>query len=66
MNALLHNNFPGKIYPVNPGRKTIQGLDCYPSLDAIDDEIDLAILSVAAEDVPTQLRLGCDRGGGCR
>lgn len=64
VNSLLHNNFPGKIYPVNPGRETIQGLDCYPSLDAIDDEIDLAILSVAAEDVPAQLRLGCDCGVG--
>ncbi|MBC7138937.1 MAG: acetate--CoA ligase family protein [Defluviimonas sp.] len=64
VNSLLHNNFPGKIYPVNPGREKIQGLDCHPSLDAIKDEIDLVILSVAADDVPDQLRLGCDCGVG--
>lgn len=64
VNSLLHNNFPGKIYPVNPGREKIQGLDCHRSLDAIKDEIDLVILSVAADDVPDQLRLGCDCGVG--
>ncbi len=64
VNSLLHNNFPGKIYPVNPGREKIQGLDCHPSLDAIKDEIDLVILSVAADDVPDQLRLGCECGVG--
>ena len=60
VNALLHNHFPGRIYPVNPGRDRIQGLDCYPSLDAIKEGVDLVILSVAADEVPGQLRLGCD------
>lgn len=65
VDSLLHNSFPGRIYPVNPGREKIQGLDCYPSLDAIGEDIDLVILAVAADDVPAQLRLGCSlRVGG--
>ena len=64
VNALLHNDFPGKIYPVNPGREQIQDLDCHPSVDAIGEAVDLVILSVPAEDVPDQLRMGCDCGVG--
>lgn len=64
VNSLLHNDFPGNIYPVNPGREKIQGLDCYPSLDKIDGDVDLVILSVAADDVPDQLRLACECGVG--
>lgn len=64
VNALLHNDFPGKIYPVNPGREQIQGLDCHPSVDAIGEAVDLVILSVPADDVPDQLRMGCDCGVG--
>ena len=62
--SLLHNDFPGKIYPVNPGRKIIQGIECYPSLDAIKNDVDLVILAVSADDVPDQLRLGCALGVG--
>ncbi|EAQ02446.1 putative pimeloyl-CoA synthetase [Pseudooceanicola batsensis HTCC2597] len=64
VNALLHNSFPGKVYPVNPGRETIQGLECHPSLAAIAEPVDLVILSVPADDVPNQLRMGCDCGVG--
>ena len=64
MNALLHNDFPGKIYPVNPGREQIQGLKCHPSVDAIGEAVDLVILSVPADDVPDQLRMGRDCGVG--
>ncbi|MGR3550298.1 acetate--CoA ligase family protein [Pseudooceanicola sp.] len=64
VNSLLHNDFPGKVYPVNPGREKIQGLDCYKSLDQIGKDVDLVILSVAAEEVPDQLRLGVECGVG--
>jgi acyl-CoA synthetase (NDP forming) len=64
VNALLHNDFPGAIYPINPGREKIQGLECHPSLDKIDGDVDLVILSVAADDVPDQLRLACECGVG--
>ncbi|MBI2876916.1 MAG: acetate--CoA ligase family protein [Candidatus Tectomicrobia bacterium] len=45
---LLHNGYPGKIFPINPSRPEIRGLTCYPSIQAIppEEEIDLAFLLV--------------------
>jgi acyl-CoA synthetase (NDP forming) len=44
--------FAGRIYPVNPGAAEIQGLKAYPSVQAIPDELDCAIISVPAPAVP--------------
>ncbi len=44
--------FPGKIYPVNPNAKNIDGFRCYPNLQTINDDIDLAIISVNAKLLP--------------
>jgi len=38
--------FKGRIYPVNPNAEKILGLECYPNLKSIDDDIDLAIVAV--------------------
>jgi acyl-CoA synthetase (NDP forming) len=46
---MLEAGFEGPIYPVNPARDAIQGLKAYPSLEAIDGEIDCALLAVSAE-----------------
>ncbi|WP_454689707.1 acetate--CoA ligase family protein [Achromobacter aloeverae] len=43
--------YAGPIYPINPKRDTIQGLKCYPSVTAVDGEVDLAIISVPAQEV---------------
>lgn len=40
--------FQGKIYPVNLKAKQILGLDCYPSVLAIKEKVDLAIIMVPA------------------
>ena len=32
------------VYPVNPGRETLDGVRCYPSLLAIEDDLDLAVI----------------------
>jgi len=53
--AVMHNllHFPGKVYPINNKRDTIQGLKAYPTvLDIPDDEIDLAVITVPARHVP--------------
>jgi len=42
--ALLDQGYPGKIYPVNPKAEEIDGLKSYPSLSAIPDPVDLAII----------------------
>jgi predicted CoA-binding protein/GNAT superfamily N-acetyltransferase len=40
--------FTGRTYPVNPHAKTIDGLECYRSVDAIPEQVELAIVAVPA------------------
>jgi acyl-CoA synthetase (NDP forming) len=46
--SLLEGGFKGCIYPVNPGITEVLGLTAYPSVQAIPDEIDLAVILVPA------------------
>lgn len=48
--ALQDQNFRGKIYPVNPTADRIDGLKAYPSVSAIPDSVDLAIILVPHHD----------------
>ena len=54
--AVFHNlldaGYQGVLYPVNPKAKSIQGVKAYPSLTAIPDEIDMAVIIVPAPIVP--------------
>ncbi|MGE4369849.1 MAG: acetate--CoA ligase family protein [Burkholderiaceae bacterium] len=43
--------FQGVIYPVNPGRTTVQGLPCYPSLAALPQAPDAAVVAVGSDRV---------------
>lgn len=49
--SLIENNYPGKIYPVNPAYKELNGLPCYKSIDQIPYKIDLAIIAIPANAV---------------
>lgn len=51
LSFLRKNGFPGQIYPVNPNYPDIDGLKCYPSLAAIGQPIDLAIVIIPARAV---------------
>lgn len=48
--SLLHNlvvnEFNGAIYPVNPEARAIHSLKCYPTVEAIPDPVDLAVILV--------------------
>lgn len=50
---VLHNlivfEFQGKLFPVNPGADVVHSMKCYPSVSAIDDDVDLAILIVPSK-----------------
>ncbi len=48
----LKRSYRGKIYPVNPKAREILGLKVYPSLRAIPDDVDLAVIAVPAPIVP--------------
>ncbi|PND33653.1 CoA-binding protein [Achromobacter pulmonis] len=45
---LRQHGYEGRIIPVNPRADTIQGLAAAPSLNALDQDVDLAILAVPA------------------
>src|SRR3954471_15707120 len=47
---LKRYGFRGAIYPINPGRTTVQDLRAYPSIDATPEAPDLAIVAIAGED----------------
>ncbi|RMF70619.1 MAG: hypothetical protein D6738_15655 [Acidobacteria bacterium] len=51
LRRLVDGGFRGTIYPVNPRQEQIHGLRCWPSLDAIDGEIDLAVIVVPRDAV---------------
>lgn len=48
VSLLLQHGYGGRIVPVNPRADTIAGLRAVPGLDALDADIDLAILAVPA------------------
>ncbi len=48
---LRKNQFAGAIFPVNPNYSDIDGLKCYPSVGAIQQPIDLAIVVIPARAV---------------
>jgi acyl-CoA synthetase (NDP forming) len=45
---LRKNEFPGRIYPVNPSYTEIDGLRCYPTVAAIGEPVDLALMAIPA------------------
>src|SRR3954453_7764917 len=48
---LRKNEYPGKIYPVNPNYSDIEGLACYKSIAEIGAPIDLAVIIIPARAV---------------
>ena len=46
---LLEAGFGGPIYPVNPARDEIQGLEAYKSIADVPGPVDLALLAVGSE-----------------
>jgi acetate---CoA ligase (ADP-forming) len=54
--------FTGRLYPINPNRTEIQGYPAFPSLDAVPDAIEFALLAIPAQQVPLALEQ-CARKG---
>jgi acetyl coenzyme A synthetase (ADP forming)-like protein len=48
--AILHNlltvEFQGQVFPVNPQATVVHSIKCYPSVEAIPDAVDLAVVAV--------------------
>jgi acetate---CoA ligase (ADP-forming) len=45
---LIEAGYAGGIYPVNPGRETVQGLQSFANVGAIPAPVDLAVIAVSA------------------
>jgi acyl-CoA synthetase (NDP forming) len=54
--------YRGAIYPVNPGRETVQGLAAYPDLSSIRDTPELAVVAVAGDEALAAVQTCAARG----
>src|SRR6516164_4256819 len=59
---LRKNEFPGKIYPINPNYDEIDGLACFKSITEIGAPIDLAVIIIPARGVLGALAQCADVG----
>ncbi|HOT92346.1 MAG TPA: acetate--CoA ligase family protein [Anaerolineae bacterium] len=59
---LITHGYRGPIYPVNPKGGKLQGLTVYPSIAEVPDPVELAVIMVRAEAVPTALTACGERG----
>lgn len=59
---LLSFNYPGGVYPVNPGEQEILGLTCYANIGAVPDPVDLAVLVIPATATLQTLKECGERG----
>ena len=51
LSMLRKNDYPGRIYPINPNYGDIDGLKCFPSIADVGQPIDLAIIIIPARAV---------------
>ncbi|MBW8005174.1 MAG: CoA-binding protein, partial [candidate division NC10 bacterium] len=59
---ILDAGFPGKVYPINPKATEILGRPCFPGIDAIPDQVDLAVVIIPAPLVADTIRQCAKRG----
>lgn len=56
MRNLTENPFNGVVYPVNPRRRAVHGIHCYPKLSEVPEPVDLAVIATPAATVPGLIR----------
>jgi acyl-CoA synthetase (NDP forming) len=56
LTSILGWEFKGKVFPVNPKKDQILGIKSYPSLTAIPESVDLAVLVIPAPFIPDAMR----------
>src|SRR5258707_1970048 len=62
LSMLRKNEYPGRIYPINPNYGDIDGLKCYKSIADVGHPIDLAIIIIPARAVLGALEQCADVG----
>ena len=61
---MVKQGYAGKILPVNPKRDTVQGFKSYPSVDALPETPDIAIVAVPASAALETITALAKRGTG--
>ena len=61
---MRESRFAGLVYPVNPKRQQVQGLQAYPDIGSVPSPVDLAVIAVPAEHVEQILTACADHGVG--
>jgi len=59
---LVTNPFGGTVFPVNPECSSVLGIKAYPSIAAVPERVDLAVLATAPETVPELISECVDSG----
>jgi len=59
---MIDAGYPGKLFPVNPKARLIEGLECYADLKSIGQKPDLVIVIVPAKIVPSIMQQCVDVG----
>jgi len=59
---LVNGGFEGPVFPVNPGASHVASLPCFPDVESIPGEVDVAIIAVPARAVPGVVE-ACGRKG---
>ncbi|MCK5915232.1 MAG: CoA-binding protein, partial [Deltaproteobacteria bacterium] len=59
---LLEEKYEGAIYGVNPRLESVLGVKCYPKVSAIDEPVDLALITTPAKTLPKVLE-DCGKKG---
>ncbi|MGD0916128.1 MAG: CoA-binding protein [Thermodesulfobacteriota bacterium] len=62
MKSLTQGGYPGRIFPINPGKHEILGIKAYPSLLHVPEQVDLSIVVLPAELVPRTIK-ECEEKG---
>src|SRR5450755_2796895 len=62
LHQLRENGFPGRILPINPSYQEVDGLRCYPSIGAVGEPMDLALVAIPATGVAPALE-ECAKAG---
>lgn len=62
LEIILSHPYDGKVYPISRSATEVQGLKAYPSVDALPEPADLAILIIPAQYIPAELER-CGKAG---
>jgi len=58
----IRTGYKGTVYPVNPQKENILGLRCYSSVRDIPGDVDLAVITIPANQIPSIMQECVEKG----